>query len=65
MSSQKVYIPNIIGLQTLAFDLVNEDDLTPPSAQLVNRKEREQPEPDYPIGPWINKPFDYIPDNVF
>jgi hypothetical protein len=65
MSSQKVYIPNLIGLQALAFDLINEDDLKQPGAELVNHREREQPEPDYPIGPWINKPFDYIPDNVF
>jgi hypothetical protein len=55
MSSQKVYIPN----------LVNEDDSKQAGVQLVNHKERDQPEPDYPIGPWINKPFDYIPDNVF
>ena len=65
MSSQKVYIPNLVGLQTLAFDLVDENDSKQTGTLLVNQKEREQPEPDYPIGPWINKPFDYIPDNVF
>ena len=65
MSSQKVYIPNLIGLQVLAFNLANDNDLKQPRVELVNHKEREQPEPDYPTGPWINKPFDYIPDNVF
>ena len=66
MSSSKIYIPNLVGLQVLALETIFEEDEssmagTPgSSAMLVNHQQ-----PDIPSGPWTHKPFDYIPEDAF
>jgi len=61
MPSQKVYIPNLVGLQIVALDLLEEPMPKQPAADPVNHKQPEST----PSGPWTHKPFDYIPEDAF
>lgn len=61
MSAQKIYIPNLVGLQILALDLDEPAMPKQPSGAPVNHNQPDST----PAGPWTHKPFDYIPEDAF
>jgi len=61
MSSQKIYIPNLVGLQMVALEFPEEPVPKQPTGAPVNHNQPES----IPSGPWTHKPFDYIPEDAF